>query len=509
MISPDTILRDRYRIVQQLGQGGMGTVYEAVDQVFDNTVAVKVTYLKDERLHRQFEVEARLLNKLRHPALPRVIDKFSEDDGKFLVMDFIEGEDLFEKLEKRGEGFPLEEVLTWADQLLDALDYLHTRQPPIIHRDIKLQNLKLAADGQIILLDFGLAKGIWEQTIITTRTVVGFSFAYSPLEQFLQVDRQWIDLLSVANAELVSNILKRGTDERTDLYSLGATLLHLITAKTPPAAPVRALSVWSGSIDPLLAMFNERVPQSIVETLQKSMQLDPAERMISATEMRKTLQEAKKSLHKVDPPPIKTIPAPAPEPFIPPSLSPPPASTSVPLPNYLIWISGGVVIFILIGIMLVAMATRNTNTNNAASTNTNSSGNNVNIGATATTIHNENAAQSPTPIQTPSPTSTPAKLVAVNLFIDYDNTTETIKVTLKSERGTTRTADPDNGNPIVFRNIPCGQRIRLSATYSYQLGVAKPMGEFKTYNLDCDKSTVDLGRYTINFDGSNYYLTQY
>src|SRR5258708_7813541 len=159
MLAPGTILQDRYRIVGKLGEGGMGAVYEAVDQRLDATVALKETLFVDERLRRQFEREARLLARLHHPALPRVSDHFTEGDGQFLIMQFIPGDDLSEMMTRKRGPFPPDQVLAWADQLLDALDYLHTQDPQIVHRDIKPQNLKLTARGQIILLDFGLAKG--------------------------------------------------------------------------------------------------------------------------------------------------------------------------------------------------------------------------------------------------------------------------------------------------------------------------------------------------------------
>src|SRR5262245_52536703 len=140
MLTPGTILQSRYRVVRQLGQGGMGAVYEAVDERLDTTVALKETFFADERLRKQFEREARLLARLHHPALPRVSDHFSEGDGQFLVMQYIAGEDLAEMVGRRKGAFPPDQVLTWADQLLDALDYLHTQEPQIIHRDIKPQN---------------------------------------------------------------------------------------------------------------------------------------------------------------------------------------------------------------------------------------------------------------------------------------------------------------------------------------------------------------------------------
>src|SRR5918992_642743 len=117
MLAPETVLQGRYRIVRQLGQGGMGAVYEAVDLRLDTVVALKETLFAEERLRKQFEREARLLARLHHPALPRVSDHFTEAEGQFLVMQYIPGEDLFEMQNRSGGPFPAADVLQWADQL--------------------------------------------------------------------------------------------------------------------------------------------------------------------------------------------------------------------------------------------------------------------------------------------------------------------------------------------------------------------------------------------------------
>src|SRR3989449_11312694 len=117
MLAADTVLQGRYRIVSQLGQGGMGAVYEAVDERLDTIVALKETLFTDEKLRKQFEREARLLARMHHPALPRVSDHFNESDGQFLVMQYIAGDDLSAMLVQRNAPFPQEEVLRWADQL--------------------------------------------------------------------------------------------------------------------------------------------------------------------------------------------------------------------------------------------------------------------------------------------------------------------------------------------------------------------------------------------------------
>ena len=269
MLTPDTVLQGRYRIIRQLGQGGMGAVYEAIDQRLDTTVALKETLFSDERLRKQFEREARLLARLHHPALPRVSDHFSEGDGQFLVMQFIPGDDLSEMMTRKRGPFPPDQVLTWADQLLDALDYLHTQDPQIVHRDIKPQNLKLTSRGQIILLDFGLAKGQAGEIsrVTTAASIFGYTPNYAPLEQ----------------------IQGLGTDSRSDLYSLGATLYHLMTGVKPPDALSRAAALVNGQPDPLAlaSEANSAVAPVVDHVLGKAMSQNRDQRYSSASEMRK------------------------------------------------------------------------------------------------------------------------------------------------------------------------------------------------------------------------------
>jgi len=272
MLVPETILQSRYRIVRQLGQGGMGAVHEAVDERLDTTVALKETLFTDERLRKQFEREARLLARMHHPALPRVSDHFSENSGQFLVMQFIAGDDMAEMLAQRKGPFPADQVLTWADQLLDALDYLHTQDPPIIHRDIKPQNLKLTARGQVILLDFGLAKGQVSEVsrVTTSASIFGYTPNYAPLEQ----------------------VQGLGTDVRSDIYSLSATLYHLMTGVKPPDALTRAAALVNGQTDPLQPA-NEvlaTVSEEIAAVLQRGMAQNREQRFPNAAQMRKSFK---------------------------------------------------------------------------------------------------------------------------------------------------------------------------------------------------------------------------
>lgn len=115
MLTPDTVLQSRYRIIRQLGQGGMGAVYEAMDERLDAVVALKETLFADERLRKQFEREARLLKRMHHPALPRVSDHFAEGEGQFLVMQYIPGDDLSQMMARKQGLFPADQVLTWGE----------------------------------------------------------------------------------------------------------------------------------------------------------------------------------------------------------------------------------------------------------------------------------------------------------------------------------------------------------------------------------------------------------
>lgn len=270
MLTTDTILQGRYRILRPLGRGGMGAVYEAADTRLSRNVALKETLVETDELKRAFEREARLLANLRHPALPKVLDHFSEGAGLFLVMEFIPGDDLGVMLGQRGGPFAPAEVLRWADQLLGALEYLHSLDPPVLHRDIKPSNLKLISRDHIVLLDFGLAKGsAGQMTRAEGKSLLGYSPNYSPLEQMQGT----------------------GTDERSDLYSLGATLYHLLTDVKPPDALSRATAIVNNQPDPLRPAneFNLEVAAPVSAALMRAMALNIDNRPRTASEMRDDL----------------------------------------------------------------------------------------------------------------------------------------------------------------------------------------------------------------------------
>jgi serine/threonine protein kinase len=271
-LAPDTVLQDRYRIVRQLGRGGMGAVYEAIDQRLGKTVALKETLSSEPSMRRQFEREARLLAGMQHPALPQVSDHFVEGSRAFLVMQFIGGQDLARIIAQQPGPFPRDQVIAWADQLLDALIYLHSRDRQVIHRDIKPHNLKLTGTGQIALLDFGLAKSqASDPSITASQAFFGYTRHYAPLEQ----------------------IQDQRTDPRSDIYALGATLYHLLTGIKPPDAMVRAAAVVNSGPDPLLPAdkIHKVVGPQIAAILNKAMAQKPEDRYVDASEFRQALRQ--------------------------------------------------------------------------------------------------------------------------------------------------------------------------------------------------------------------------
>src|SRR5688500_16996941 len=270
MIESGTQLQGRFLIEGRIGEGVMGAVYLAVDQKFGSRVAIKETFYGDAELAEAFEREARLLNGLHHPIFPHVSDHFSENGGHFLVMEYIEGEDMSTLL-KRGEVFSVEEVMGWTLDLLDGLDYLHSQDPPIIHRDIKPNNLKLTSRGNIVLLDIGMAKET-SGTTLGMKSVFGYSRRYSPLEQ----------------------IEGTGTDHRSDIFSLGATVFHLLTGKPPVDVLARASAIVSGKIDPLESADALRpdVPESVAAIINSALALNPDHRFATARAMWRALEYA-------------------------------------------------------------------------------------------------------------------------------------------------------------------------------------------------------------------------
>ena len=210
----ELLYHGRYRVVELIGSGGFGAVYKATAEYMGgHLVAIKENTLITPQAREQFEREARLLFQLKHNYLPRVTDYFDETGkGQFMVMDFVEGPSLQDLLERRGGPLNEDEVLLWMRQICEALEYLHTLKPPIIHRDVKPANIILTKEGYVMLVDFGIAKttGPGQLTIAGAR---GVTRGYSPPEQYGG---------------------QGATSARSDVYSLGATLYTLLTGNVPP-----------------------------------------------------------------------------------------------------------------------------------------------------------------------------------------------------------------------------------------------------------------------------------
>ena len=231
-IKAGEVLRGRYRIVERIGQGGMGNIYLADDTRLEGRKCALKEVEHDHNLPEkvvreardQFLREATVLARLDHPNLPKVSDFFSVGEKDYLVMDYVPGKDLrLVMLEAKGHNTFLNErnVLDWAAQLTDALTYLHRQSPPIVHRDIKPSNLKITPDGLLKLVDFGLVKVLAPDEETITIIQGQGTVLYTPLEQY-------------GGSEV-------HTDVRSDIYAFGATLYHMLTGQPPVDARQRFL----------------------------------------------------------------------------------------------------------------------------------------------------------------------------------------------------------------------------------------------------------------------------
>ena len=274
ILAEQSIVGNRYRIVRLIGCGGMGAVYEALDTRLQTTVALKQCIPVEAVARQAFEREAHFLAHLQHPGLPVVNDHFLDGEDQFLVMGFVPGPNLHELLTQRGSALSETELLALADQILEILEYLHTRTPPIIHRDIKPQNMKLSATtGRVMLLDFGLAKSYATAGMATAGSVsvFGYSHGYASPEQ----------------------INGTGTDERSDIFSLSATLYNLATGCAPLPTGQRIYTTGvERKADPLQAanLVNPQLSQEVSALLSTGMALDPTYRHPTATAMRRALR---------------------------------------------------------------------------------------------------------------------------------------------------------------------------------------------------------------------------
>ena len=271
-----------YTIQAQVAQGGMGAVFRALDARTGRLVAIKQACLdpavcdknRDE-IRRQLTVEIDALLPVSHPNVPKIHERITTENSEFVVMELVEGVTLTHVQEERSrDGLLLEEarVLGWCLQILDALHYLHGPPHRIVHRDIKPDNLVLAPDGRVFLVDFGLMKQIASRLGESGPLIhaVG-TVEFAPPEQYAESGSP--------------------TDQRSDLYSLGATLFYLLTGQLPPRAVERMLPV---SINvalklPSIRRLNATVSPTFESVITKAMALDPDERWQSAQAMREAV----------------------------------------------------------------------------------------------------------------------------------------------------------------------------------------------------------------------------
>ncbi|MGQ9518886.1 MAG: protein kinase domain-containing protein [Candidatus Fervidibacter sp.] len=254
-----TVLHRRYRLERVLGCGGMGAVYFATDLRLNSKVAVKENLDMSPESQKQFGMEARILAALRHPNLPRVQDFFVADGRQYLVMDYIAGESLEDIVKKRGP-LPPQMAVKWMTQVMEAVHYLHSQNPPVIHRDIKPSNIKIGPDNRAYLVDFGIAKilKVGSRTQAGARAVTP---GYSPPEQYGTAP----------------------TDQRSDIYALGATLYFAVTGRIPPEAIERI----TGKTDKLIPprSINPTIPPNLEQVILRAMKVNREERFSSVKEM--------------------------------------------------------------------------------------------------------------------------------------------------------------------------------------------------------------------------------
>ncbi|BBD53877.1 serine/threonine protein kinase [Planktothrix agardhii NIES-204] len=255
LYQPNDIIAQRYRIVTTLGEGGMGITYEAEDLTNYQRVAVKsvsLRQIKDWKILELFEREAKVLAHLHHPGIPKYLDYFhldtDEDRQFYLIRELVSGDSLNTWLEKGWH--PTEaEIKQIAVKILEILSYLHQLNPPIVHRDIKPQNIIRKADGTVFLVDFGAVQDVYRNTISLSGTFVG-TIGYMPPEQ-----------------------LRGKAYPASDLYSLGGTLLYLLTNRSPDELPQKRMKINFDSIvniSPEFADWLEMMLEPILEDRYQS-----------------------------------------------------------------------------------------------------------------------------------------------------------------------------------------------------------------------------------------------
>ena len=299
----------RYRISQSSTHNGEEKIFEAYDTVRNTNVVVReipvklnrvTTVSQRESLQMAFANQAKALTEIEHESLLHVHDFFSEIDRQYLVMEAVEGENLSELLASRNKPFSVAEVTNWADELLDALNYLHSRKPAIIHRNISPDNLKLHPSGKIKLIGVGVESGP-DGEFGSSSTADSENLRYSPMEQIWPgLDPASQKVITNSYDDRSERILKQPLDERSDIYSLGATLYFLITGVEPVDPIERSIEILEGKLDPLRepAKVDDRIPSEISDVLMKSLEIKRENRYDSALIMRQVLKTAIKRVEE-------------------------------------------------------------------------------------------------------------------------------------------------------------------------------------------------------------------
>jgi serine/threonine protein kinase len=434
LLTPSYLLKQRYRVLEQIGKGGFGAVYKAEDTQFGNRlVAVKemsqrgMTPDEIKEVAKRFEHEALLLAGLRHQNLPRIYDHFSESGRWYLVMDFIEGETLEEYLHKARGGHPsVEEALQIAIQLCTVLDYLHTRQPQIIFRDLKPANIMLTSDGHLYLIDFGIARHFKPGQI--KDTIAFGSPGYAAPEQY-------------GSAQ---------TTPRSDIYSLGAILHQMATGNDPSKNPFRFAppQVPGHTIQPQLSML-----------IMQMLDMDEDKRPTSAANVKQQLQSIDDQLAgKTSLPPTQPV---AGNVSLPPTQ---PVRGTIPSQGRkrMIALIAGVAAVMVIGAYLFSATAMNQNRQSLSSV----------------AIANSSPTSIPTPMPTPTPTPSPTPTrTALKILGPVNN----LAGYCQSIGDSSASLDGDTGYSWTCVT-PSGQHVGLSMTAACQWQYNDPQAEDRLGN---------------------------
>jgi serine/threonine protein kinase len=294
----------RYRIVKATGQSSSGVLYEAFDTVLQSNVFLKEIVIKlgkvstvsqQEAIKLAFSDEAKNLKQISNESFHQVLDYFSEIDRHYLVIESNEESNLKDLLEKKGRAFSYSDAINWAEQILNALSHIHSQTNPLIHRDIKPQNITLSSSGKIKLSPPEISRKLIEKFAKPddNQSYNAASLHFLPLEQIWEgLDSASQKVILNSYNEKSEETLKQPTDAASDIYSLGATLYYLLTAQLPIDALERSIDILEGKSDPLLPpiKLNASVPVEISDILMKALEIKRENRFNMTAMMRQVLR---------------------------------------------------------------------------------------------------------------------------------------------------------------------------------------------------------------------------